>query len=106
MAPCGLTVAHHRHRIVSAYGLVNWERNALDDHERTVSEQVDRSIDRLLETFDPRGTVPAEFFGAQFDAGLAFVHFPVGLGGLGLGPENQQRIDERLRDAGAKTAAN
>ena len=32
----------------------------------------------------------------QFDLGLAWVHFPVGLGGLGLDPEHQQAVDERL----------
>jgi len=41
------------------------------------------------------------FLGAQFDAGLAWVHFPVGHGGLGLGPGLQGMINTRLRDAGA-----
>jgi alkylation response protein AidB-like acyl-CoA dehydrogenase len=39
--------------------------------------------------------------GHQFDRGLAWVHFPEGLGGLGLGPKLQQQIYARLRRAGA-----
>jgi alkylation response protein AidB-like acyl-CoA dehydrogenase len=37
------------------------------------------------------------FRGAQFDHGLAFVHFPEGLGGLGLEPRHQQIVDDELR---------
>jgi alkylation response protein AidB-like acyl-CoA dehydrogenase len=36
------------------------------------------------------------FLGAQFDAGLAWVHNPVGLGGLGLSASLQRRVDERI----------
>lgn len=35
----------------------------------------------LLAEHDPAGTEPLEFLRARFDAGLAWVHFPVGLGG-------------------------
>jgi alkylation response protein AidB-like acyl-CoA dehydrogenase len=42
-----------------------------------------------------------EFYGAQFDAGLAFVHFPEGHGGLGLSPRLQRVIARRIADAGA-----
>ena len=34
-----------------------------------------------------RHTTPSTFLGAQFDRGLAWVHFPEGFGGLGLSPE-------------------
>ena len=40
-----------------------------------------------------------EFRGAQYDAGLAWVHFPVGFGGLELPPVVQRHIDHRLRAA-------
>ncbi|HKX76311.1 MAG TPA: acyl-CoA dehydrogenase family protein [Acidimicrobiia bacterium] len=46
-------------------------------------------------------TPEVEFWGAQFDAGLAWVHFPPGAGGLGLTPGLQRRVNERLRTAGA-----
>ena len=57
---------------------------------------VDGLIDRLLDEHDPKTTDAQEFLGAQFDLGLAWVHFPVGHGGLGLAPLVQKHITERL----------
>ena len=65
---------------------------------------VDAAIDHLLSEFDPRDTDTVTFRGRQFDLGLAWVHFPLGRGGLGLAPSNQKQIDSRLRAAGAPTA--
>ena len=62
---------------------------------------VDSLIDELLTTFPPAQVSPRDFLGAQYDAGLAWVHFPVGFGGLGLSPKHQRRINERLFAAGA-----
>ncbi len=62
---------------------------------------IDRLVDELLETRPPEQTAERDFLGAQFDAGLAFVHFPVGLGGLGLSRKLQSRVSARLRKAGA-----
>jgi alkylation response protein AidB-like acyl-CoA dehydrogenase len=62
---------------------------------------VDAAIDRLLSEVDPRQVDPIAFRGAQYDAGLAWVHFPVGRGGLGLPPRHQRQIQVRLREAGA-----
>ena len=42
------------------------------------------------------------FLGAQFDAGLAWVHFPRGFGGLGVAPKLQEVVDERLQAAGRR----
>ena len=61
-------------------------------------------IERLLSAHDPAGD-PRRFLGAQFDLGLAWVHFPEGEGGLGLSPKLQRIIDDELRDAGAPAAA-
>ena len=47
---------------------------------------VDEAIDRLIAEFPTDTTEPKDFWGAQFDAGLAWVDFPVGNGGLGVGP--------------------
>jgi alkylation response protein AidB-like acyl-CoA dehydrogenase len=58
-------------------------------------------LDHLLAEHPPASTDPVTFLGAQFDAGLAFVHFPEGSGGLGLSRKLQPLIFERLRDAGA-----
>ncbi len=59
-------------------------------------------IERLLEEADPATTDPVEFRRRQYALGLAWVHFPEGLGGLGLPPALQRTIDARLQEAGAK----
>ena len=43
-----------------------------------------------------------EFRGARFDAGLAWVHFAEGDGGLGVRPELNRIVERRMREAGAK----
>jgi len=55
-------------------------------------------VEQLISEHDPHGD-RHEFMGAQFDMGLAWVHFPVGRGGLGLAPNLQNVIDERLDEA-------
>jgi alkylation response protein AidB-like acyl-CoA dehydrogenase len=57
--------------------------------------------DQLLREFPPSSTSAVNFLGAQFDLGLAWVHFPVGHGGLGLSPKFQRTINERIYAAGA-----
>jgi alkylation response protein AidB-like acyl-CoA dehydrogenase len=59
-------------------------------------DDVDGLIDRLIAEHDPKTTDAKDFLGAQFDLGLAWVHFPVGFGGLGLSPKVQKHISERL----------
>ena len=63
--------------------------------------RVDALIDELLADHDPKQTDPIAFRGAQYDLGLAWVHFPEGFGGLDLAPITQRHIDRRLRAAGA-----
>ena len=70
----------------------------------TESTVVDAALDALLAAHAPQVESHHEFRGHQYDAGLAWVHFPVGFGGLGLRPDQQKRIDQRLRAAGAKPA--
>jgi alkylation response protein AidB-like acyl-CoA dehydrogenase len=60
---------------------------------------VSAKLDELLGAHDPKGDVVA-FLGAQFDAGLAWVHFPEGEGGLGLNPKAQKLVMERIAAAG------
>ena len=66
--------------------------------------RVDALIDDLLAAHDPKQTEQPVFRGAQYDRGLAWVHFPEGFGGLNLPPITQRHIDRRLREAGAKPA--
>ena len=65
---------------------------------------VDQRVDQLLAEHPPTSTRARDFLGAQFDLGLAFVHFPEGYGGLGVGPKLQARVNERLRVAKAPSS--
>lgn len=64
-------------------------------------EQVRELTRDLLSRHDPATTPAEEFWGAQFDAGLAWIHFPKGQGGLGLSPDLQLIVDEELHAVGA-----
>ena len=68
------------------------------DHEISL---VDDALDALLTAFDPKKVDDITFRGARYDHGLAWVHFPKGFGGLGVRPELNRRVEERVRAAGA-----
>jgi alkylation response protein AidB-like acyl-CoA dehydrogenase len=55
----------------------------------------------LLDEHDPAHTDPREFLGARFDAGLAWVYFPVGSGGLDLPRSLHTQVEDELAAAGA-----
>ena len=65
---------------------------------------VEELLDRLLAENDPKGDV-VEFLGARFDAGLAWVWFPRGLGGLELPRGLQGMVEDRLQEVGAPNPA-
>jgi alkylation response protein AidB-like acyl-CoA dehydrogenase len=67
--------------------------------------RLEAALDRLLADYPPAETPERVFLGAQFDAGLAWVHFPEGYGGLGLPRRLQPRVNRRLAGAGAPSAA-
>src|SRR5215470_14899563 len=67
------------------------------DEEQLVRER----LERLIREYPPRQTDSVEFLGAQFDAGLAFVHFPEGDGGLGVNRGLQALIVDSLQQLGA-----
>ncbi|HEV7688346.1 MAG TPA: acyl-CoA dehydrogenase family protein, partial [Acidimicrobiia bacterium] len=48
------------------------------------------------------GADDVTLFGALYDAGLAWVHWPPGFGGLGAAPGLQDRIDSTLEAAGRR----
>jgi len=64
------------------------------DDERDIRERV---ATLLAEHADDDQTA---FLGAQFDAGLARVHYPLGQGGLDLTPKLQEVVDAELAAAG------
>jgi alkylation response protein AidB-like acyl-CoA dehydrogenase len=67
----------------------------------TDEQRVNDLCDELLAAHPPKSTPPQEFLGAQYDLGLAWVHFPVGFGGLGLSPKLQNVINAKVFAAGA-----
>ncbi len=67
----------------------------------STTEQLRERIRAFLAENPPASTDPARFHGARFDAGLAWVHFPVGAGGLGLPRAMQPVVEEELEAAGA-----
>jgi alkylation response protein AidB-like acyl-CoA dehydrogenase len=66
------------------------------------TNRVEVAVDAFLAGHDPTAMTVIDFRGAQFDAGLAWVHFPEGSGGLGVRPELNRLVERRLREAGAK----
>jgi alkylation response protein AidB-like acyl-CoA dehydrogenase len=60
-----------------------------------------RRVEEFLAAHDPATTERLEFLRARYDAGLAWVHYPEGHGGLGLPQAWQHSVDERFEAAGA-----
>jgi alkylation response protein AidB-like acyl-CoA dehydrogenase len=60
-----------------------------------------RRVEEFLEAHPPAATDRVAFLRARFDAGLAWVHYPEGLGGLGLEPAQQPPVDAAFIAAGA-----
>jgi alkylation response protein AidB-like acyl-CoA dehydrogenase len=58
-------------------------------------------LDQLLDQVDPKSVDQETLRGHQYDLGLAWVHFPVGWGGLDAPPGLQREVDRRLAQAGA-----
>ncbi len=72
----------------------------LTEEEATAAELRDR-VTQFLAATDPAGTPRLDFLRARFDAGLAWVHYPPGLGGLGAPRTLQAVVDAELAAAGA-----
>ncbi len=66
--------------------------------------QVSDLVDELLAKFPPLSTPSKVFLGEQFDRGLAWVHFPIGVGGLGVSPKHQKIVNEKIGAAGGPSA--
>ncbi|MDT8913849.1 acyl-CoA dehydrogenase family protein [Amycolatopsis sp. PS_44_ISF1] len=58
-------------------------------------------VGRFLAAHDPAATDRRDFLRARFDAGLAWVHFPEGLGGQGAPRALQPGVDAAFAGAGA-----
>jgi alkylation response protein AidB-like acyl-CoA dehydrogenase len=69
--------------------------------DAALREDLRARVEKLLAEHPPASTDRLDFLRARFDAGLAWVHFPEGLGGLGLPRALQTHVDELLEAAGA-----
>ena len=58
------------------------------------------AVERLLAAHPPSSTPEREFLEAQYDAGLAWVHFPQGNGGLGVSPKLQKIVIDAVAAGG------
>src|SRR5271165_3956908 len=74
----------------------------MKDTVLTPEELRDRARAFLAE-HHPRDTPRQDFLNARFDAGLAWVHYPEGLGGLGLSRSLQSVVDAEFAAAGSPT---
>lgn len=63
-------------------------------------DRVAAAARRVVDEHDPTSVPIAEFLGACFDAGVSWVHFPEGFGGLGLSRGLQAVADRILQGAG------
>jgi alkylation response protein AidB-like acyl-CoA dehydrogenase len=70
----------------------------MSDNDRT---RVEELVGRLLAEHPPGDTSETDFWGAQYDLGLAWVWHSEGHGGLGLPRRYQTSINRRLTEAGA-----
>ncbi len=66
-----------------------------------LDQDIEGHVEQLLRDHPPATTAPTAFFGARFDAGLAWVHAPHGCGGVAADPAQQRLVVERLDAAGA-----
>ncbi len=67
-------------------------------------EELVALVDELVAEHPPSQCDAVTFLGRQFDRGLAWVHFPVGSGGLGLEPARHQVVMSRLAHYRAPSA--
>jgi len=72
------------------------EDNSVD----TATARVEALADQLLAEHPPATTSERDFLGAQYDLGLAWVHFPEGAGGLDLSPKLQRSVMSKISRAG------
>jgi alkylation response protein AidB-like acyl-CoA dehydrogenase len=70
-------------------------------NEQVTAEDLHTQVRALLDEHDPNTSDPQDFLAARFDAGLAWVYFPCGSGGLELPRGFQSQVEADLAAAGA-----
>jgi alkylation response protein AidB-like acyl-CoA dehydrogenase len=64
-------------------------------------EGIRERVGQFLAAHDPAEMPKQDFLNARFDAGLAWVHYPEGLGGLGISRSLQHIVDAEFAAAGS-----
>lgn len=72
----------------------------MSDHMSVVAG-LSRRVHDLVREHDPATTHRLDFLRARYEAGLAWVHFPIGRGGLDLPRTLQPMVDRELAQVGA-----
>jgi alkylation response protein AidB-like acyl-CoA dehydrogenase len=62
---------------------------------------IEEKLNELISNHPPAETSPEDFWGAQFDLGLAWPSFPKGSGGMGVSPSEAATANQFLAKAGA-----
>ena len=70
---------------------------------RVGADELRDQVRSFLARYDPAVTGRLDFLRARFDAGLAWVHYPAGLGGQSLSRALQPVVDAEFAAAGAPT---
>ena len=73
------------------------------DNRETTADDLRAQVAEFLAEHDPGTTERLGFLNARFDAGLAWVHYPAGLGGQGLPRSLQTAVDRAFADAQSPT---
>jgi len=78
------------------------EPSGIDTHADIHSDEarVLAAVEQLIADHPPSSSSEREFLEAQYDAGLAWVHFPEGDGGLGVSPKLQKLVIDAISAAG------
>jgi alkylation response protein AidB-like acyl-CoA dehydrogenase len=79
--------------------------NLHTDRAQLEESDVRALVDQFLAAHPPASMVAQAFWEAQFDAGLAWVDFPVGLGGLGADLSVAEKVDDLLLERGVPKPA-
>ena len=78
---------------------------AIIESETIISDvEVLQRVEKLISEFPPSSTSSVKFLGAQFDAGLAWVHFALGSGGINASPKHQKIVNEAISAAGGPSS--
>jgi alkylation response protein AidB-like acyl-CoA dehydrogenase len=79
------------------------ENEAAQARDKVLAQERDlrERVRAFLAEHPPAQTPREDFLAARFDAGLGYVHYPVGHGGLGLPRNAQPALEDELAKAGA-----